>query len=104
MVEEDSVMKGLRALSLVPVAAEPELRALGAGAPAARVAGLSGARQALCELVEWPTRYAAEAAALGVRWPRGLLLHGPPGCGKTLLVQTVAGAWRALCAATLAHT
>ena len=56
-----------------------------------KVAGQSAALQALRELVGWPVRYASEGRALGVRWPKGLLLHGPPGCGKTLMVRSVAG-------------
>jgi len=84
----------LSALSLAPgaaaaSAAQPPPAAPAAG-PAHRVAGLEAPLQALRELVAWPVRYAAEGAALGVRWPRGVLLHGPPGCGKSLLVRCVA--------------
>lgn len=56
----------------------------------ARAAGLDGVITALLELVAWPQRYAREAAALGVQFPRGLLLHGPPGTGKSLAVRVVA--------------
>lgn len=40
--------------------------------------------------IGWPALWAAEGAALGVTWPRGLLLHGPPGTGKTAAVQVMA--------------
>lgn len=58
--------------------------------PLEGVAGVDAAARALRELVLWPRLYAREGAALGVRWPRGLLLHGPPGCGKTSLVRAAA--------------
>ena len=38
----------------------------------------------------------AEAEALGIGHVRGLLLHGPPGCGKTLLARQISGALNAV--------
>lgn len=43
----------------------------------------------------WPIAFRAEGEALGIRWPRGLLLHGPPGTGKTLAVHAVAAEYGA---------
>ena len=34
--------------------------------------------------------YEAEGHSLGIDWPKGLLIHGPAGCGKTALVHSVA--------------
>ncbi len=54
------------------------------------VGGLDSTKQELKEAVEWPMKYPDSFTRIGIRPPKGLLLYGPPGCGKTLLAKAVA--------------
>ncbi|ORV88450.1 ATPase [Mycobacterium interjectum] len=54
------------------------------------VGDMADARQALTEAVLWPLRHPDTFARLGVDPPRGVLLYGPPGCGKTFVVRALA--------------
>jgi transitional endoplasmic reticulum ATPase len=51
-------------------------------------------KQALTEAVLWPLRHPDTFARLGVEPPRGVLLYGPPGCGKTFIVRALASSGR----------
>jgi SpoVK/Ycf46/Vps4 family AAA+-type ATPase len=46
-------------------------------------------KQSLTEAVLWPLQYPDSFARLGVNPPRGVLLYGPPGSGKTYLVRAL---------------
>ncbi len=51
-------------------------------------------KQALTEAVLWPLQHPDTFARLGVQPPRGVLLYGPPGCGKTFVVRALASTGR----------
>jgi SpoVK/Ycf46/Vps4 family AAA+-type ATPase len=51
------------------------------------VIGLEDAKRAIRESIVYPTKR-SDLFPLG--WPRGILLYGPPGCGKTLLAAAAA--------------
>ena len=51
-------------------------------------------KQALTETVLWPLQHPDTFTRLGVEPPRGVLLFGPPGCGKTFVVRALAASGR----------
>ncbi len=54
------------------------------------IGGLDSAKQELREAVEWPLKYPENFEKFGVRPPKGVLIYGAPGTGKTLLAKAVA--------------
>lgn len=56
----------------------------------ADVGGLDDIRRRLIESVEWPIKYPELYQQAGVKPPKGLLLAGPPGVGKTLIAKAIA--------------
>jgi transitional endoplasmic reticulum ATPase len=58
--------------------------------PWTAIGGLEEVKRELQEAVEWPLRYPSLYKELGHSIPKGILLHGPSGTGKTMLAKAVA--------------
>ena len=54
------------------------------------IGGLDEAKQELKEAIEWPLKYPENFEKFGIKPPKGTLLYGIPGTGKTLLAKAVA--------------
>ena len=54
------------------------------------IGGLENVKRELKQAVEWPLKHSESFKRLGINPPSGVLLYGPPGCGKTLLAKAVA--------------
>ncbi|ASO22879.1 transitional endoplasmic reticulum ATPase [Actinoalloteichus hoggarensis] len=88
-IEQRDLLDALRTVRPIAMSTTDSLQT--GGLTLEDVGDMAETKQSLTEAVLWPLQYPDSFARLGVRPPRGVLLYGPPGCGKTFLVRALAG-------------
>ena len=87
IVDRDAMMDGLRNV-------EPsQMREVMVEVPKVSwedVGGLDQTKDRLKEMVEWPQKYPDRFEKMGIEVPKGIMLYGMPGTGKTLLAKAIA--------------